>query len=138
VVEDSDEDYDTIVDALQWSRVTATLIRVKTGDQCLAALRADNPHLWPSFVLLDLNIPGLDGREVLSEIRRDVQLRKLPVIILSSSANPKDLAYCYHRGANAYHVKPVRYNDHLDLLAKIFTYWLSFALLPEDDRSVPA
>ena len=83
----------------------------------------------PSMVLMDLNLPGIDGRDALSEIKADPELRKLPVVVLSTSSNPLDLEFCYSAGAKAYHVKSVRYLDHLDILAQVFKYWLDEVVL---------
>jgi len=85
----------------------------------------------PALVLMDLNMPGLDGRDALAAIRAEPAFRGLPVVILSTSANPRDVAFCYFHGANAYHVKPVRYTDHLQLLAELLVYWLRIVILPE-------
>lgn len=130
VVEDSDEDYETVKEAARRAGLHNELVRAITGDACLCLLRGVS-RLRPAFVLLDLNIPGLNGRDVIAEIKVDRELRRLPVLVLSTSANPKDLIYCYKAGANVYHVKPVRYLDHLSLVADIFTYWLSRATLAE-------
>ena len=64
-------------------------------------------------------------------------LRHLPVVVLTTSANPRDLAFCYHAGANAYHVKPIRYADHIQVLLDVFTYWLGTVALPDQERGRP-
>ena len=81
-------------------------------------------------MLLDLNTHGDDGREALREIRSDDSLKALPLVVLSASANPRDLQFCYAQGANAYHVKPVDHAQHLRVLESIFTYWLGSVVLP--------
>lgn len=133
VVEDSDEDYETIEEAVKRSGLHNELVRATTGDACMCLLRDGGGagRLRPAFVLLDLNIPGLNGRDALAEIKADPDLRGLPVIVLSTSASPRDLVYCYDGGANVYHVKPVRYLEHLSLVVDIFTYWSKRAVLPE-------
>ena len=129
IVEDSDEDFDTVVQAVRKAGVAAEVRRAATGGDCLALLRG--AAVRPALVLIDLNTPGTDGREALEAIKADPALRSYPVVVLSTSANPKDVAFCYRAGANAYHVKPVRYTDHLQVVVDLLTYWLARVLLPE-------
>jgi CheY-like chemotaxis protein len=130
VLEDSDEDFDTLQEAVRSLDVPHTVHRATTGDECLAMLRGDDGDCRPAIVVLDLNTPGLDGRDALVEIRGNETLRTTPVIIVSTSANPKDLDFCYRKGANAYHVKPVSYVDHHQVLRDILDYWLNRVELP--------
>jgi len=126
VLEDSDEDFDTTLVAARAAGITNPIRRVTSGDACLDVLRGDeSARLRPALVLLDLNTPGMDGRDTLVAIRADPSLRSLPVVVLSTSADPRDVKYCYLQGANAYHVKPVRYVDHLEVLREVFDYWLT-------------
>ena len=122
VVEDSDEDFDTVVEAVERSGMTVEVHRATTGEGGLEVLRelvTDRPVL----VLMDLNTPGTDGRDALATLKADPTLKLIPVIVFSTSANPKDVGYCYAAGANAYHVKPVRYPDHLQLVVDLISYW---------------
>ena len=132
VVEDSDGDFETVQDAARRAKVVYPLVRAVSGEQCLGLLRntASNPGSVPMLLLLDLNTPGDDGRDVLREVRTDDGLRNLPVIILSASANPRDLSFCYANGANAYHVKHVDHGMHRQMLEQIFTYWTGSVVLP--------
>ena len=132
VVEDSDEDFDTVRDAARHNGLPHKIVRASSGDACLRLLR-DPPqgrNALPLLVLLDLNTPNDDGREVLREIRSDSRLKTLPLVVLSGSANPRDLQFCYHCGANAYHVKPIDHAKHLQVLQEIFHYWLGSVKLP--------
>jgi CheY-like chemotaxis protein len=88
------------------------------------------PDALALLVLLDLNTPGDDGRDVLRDIRSDNVLVTLPVVVLSASANARDLQFCYANGANAYHVKPVDHALHLKVLQDVFAYWLGSVVLP--------
>jgi CheY-like chemotaxis protein len=128
-VEDSDEDFDTVQDAARRAGILHPIVRARSGAECLRLLRAsgDAPTL---LVLLDLNTPGDDGRDVLHEVRGDDALGSLPVVVLSASANVRDLQFCYANGANAYHVKPVDHALHLKVLQDIFAYWLGGVVLP--------
>lgn len=138
VVEDSDEDFDTLCEAVERSGLVYPLCRATTGEGCLTLLRGEGvAAIRPALVLMDLNTPGTDGREVLAAIKADPALRDLPVVVVTTSANPKDLAFCYHAGANAYHVKPVRYGDHLQVLRDVLGYWLGCVALPDGEGTRP-
>ena len=127
VVEDSDEDFDTLSEAAVTAGVTRMIHRVMSGGDCLALLRGEDiPALamLPALILMDLNSHGVDGREALVAIKSDNAMKEIPVVVLTTSANPKDMAFCYQAGANAYHVKPVRHDRYLQLLGVILRYWL--------------
>ena len=137
VVEDLDEDFDTLVEAAREAGITQTIHRVDTGGDCLALLRGqriDALAPWPALpalILMDLNSHGIDGREALVTIKSEPRLKDIPVVVLTTSANPKDVAFCYQAGANAYHVKPVRYDQYRLLLIGLLQYWLN-AVIPLD------
>ncbi|MFO0951242.1 MAG: response regulator [Isosphaeraceae bacterium] len=131
IVEDSDEDFDTVQEAVRNSGVAVNVRRATTGDACLKLLRGEGCEpLRPAVILMDLNLPGTDGREALAFIKSEPSLRNLPVVVHTTSSNPRDLAFCYGAGVNAYHVKPVRYEDHLDTLLNLLNYWLKRVVLP--------
>lgn len=132
VVEDCDEDFETVEDAARCAALRYPLVRANSGEECLCMCRNATRRrtATPVLVLLDLNMPGDDGRIALREFRRDESLRAVPLVVLSGSVNPRDVQFCYASGANAYHVKPVQYALHLQVLQQIFGYWLgSVALL---------
>lgn len=131
VVEDSDEDFDTFIDAAATAGITQIIHRAASGGDCLAMLRdrdkgGDDIYLpaLPALILMDLNSHGVDGREALVAIKSDTLFKEIPLVILTTSANPKDVAFCYQAGANAYHVKPVRHDQYLLLLRNLLQYWL--------------
>ena len=141
VVEDSDEDFETVVDAARHGGMLHPIVRATSGSECLRLLhQLRQPHppddaqrshdTLPLLLLLDLSTPGDDSRDVLREVRSDDVLGALPVVVLSASANPRDLQFCYANGANAYHVKPVAHAMHLKVLQDIFVYWLGSVVLP--------
>ena len=127
IAEDCDEDFETAQEALQKAGMPHRLERAQTGDEFLQQLLGAHA-VQPDIVLMDLNMPGVDGREVLREIKTNPSLKSIPVLVLTTSANPRDLAFCYESGANAYHVKPVHYPEYLDLLETIFRYWLKYTM----------
>jgi CheY-like chemotaxis protein len=134
VVEDSDEDFDTVLTAARLAGIQHEIRRAMSGDDCLALLRGDagHPKAQVALVLLDLNTPHGDGRYALEEIHADAQLCVIPLVVLSTSANPRDVDFCYANGANAYHVKPVSHGEHLRVLQTLLSYWLGTAVLPTE------
>jgi CheY-like chemotaxis protein len=132
VLEDSDEDFDTVLCAAKAANLPHLIRRAVTGDECirlLAELSEGNSEK-PLLIILDLNTPQGDGRTALQTIRNDERFKTLPIIILSTSGNPKDLEFCYREGANAYHTKSVHYPAHIQTLRQIFDYWLEGVVLP--------
>jgi CheY-like chemotaxis protein len=123
VVEDSDEDFDTVIQAVRKGGIMADVRRARSGGECLELLRSAS-SMRPAVVLMDLNTPGTDGREALAEMKLDDAMKLFPVVVFSTSDDPRDVAFCYAAGANAYHVKPVRYPEHLQLVIDLLTYWL--------------
>lgn len=136
LVEDSDEDAETVEQALRQSGINVTLQRVCSGDACMVALNQPAARL-PVLILLDLNTPGMDGREALCIIKSDAALTSIPVVVVSTSSNPRDLESCYRTGANAYHVKPMCYPDDVTAMIGLLNYWLTRVTLPGSDRSKP-
>lgn len=139
VVEDSDEDFDTVCDAAQRAGVLQPIVRARTGAECMNLLRGGKGRgqarpgsrdAHALLVLLDLNMHGDDGRDVLLQVRRDDVLGITPVVVLSASTDVRDLRFCYANGANAYHVKPVDHVLHLKVLQDLFVYWLGCVVLP--------
>jgi CheY-like chemotaxis protein len=130
LVEDSDEDADTVAEAFRLSGIPARLHRVTNGDECLALLRRSGPTQPAALVLMDLSTPGMDGRDALRQIKEDARHKAIPVVVTTASANPRDLEFCYGVGANAYHVKPVSHPQHLDAMIQLLRYWLGAVTLP--------
>jgi CheY-like chemotaxis protein len=132
VVEDSDEDFDSLREAAAAVGITRVIHRGASGDDCLAMLRGDGNvrlALLPALIVMDLNSHGVDGREALVAIKSDARLKEIPVVVLTTSGNPKDVAFCYQAGANAYHVKPVRHDQYSLLLRSLMHYWLEIVTL---------
>lgn len=132
VVEDCDEDWATVQQAARRAGFESHVCRAGDGEAGLGLLRGvGGAALTPSLVLLDLNLPGIDGHAVLAAIKSDAALKELPVVVFTTTWNPRDVASCYAAGANAFHVKPMRYDAHLRALQSLFAYWLDSASLPE-------
>lgn len=131
VIEDSDHDYDMLDWAIHKSKIPCQLHHYETGDEALAFLQEhlDSPHsllrnLKLALVLLDLNLPGVDGRTVLERIKTHPVLKVLPVVIFSTSTNPKDIAACYANGANAYVKKPMDIALLQESVRALLNHWL--------------
>jgi len=132
VVEDNDDDYDTVTEAVRRAGIGNQLRRAISGNDCLEMLLEILEHggTLPALVLLDLNTPSADGRDALVQIRQNSTLLMIPLVVLSASANPRDIATAYSNGANAYHIKPVNHATHLEILQTIFAYWINHTVLP--------
>lgn len=134
LVEDNPGDIRLTTEALRRGRVANTLHVVDDGDKALAFLRregeyADAPR--PGLVLLDLNLPGLDGRDVLAEVKSDPSLRRVPIIVLTTSSADRDIANSYDLGANCFISKPVELSEFLDVIKSFEGFWLSVVHLPD-------
>ena len=133
LVEDNPADARLVREALAEGGVSAALHWVASGEDALSFLRpaGSQPAAGrPDLVLLDLNLPGLNGHEVLAEIKGDPALLRIPVVVLTSSANPSDVLAAYGAHANAYLIKPEDYDEFLSLVGSIRNHWLTSVLLP--------
>ena len=104
----------------------------QTGDEALALLQQfdSSTHAHPQLILLDLNLPGKTGHEVLGEIKRNAVWQAIPTIVLSSSATPNDIDKSYQLHANAYITKPTNFNEYQVIAQKIHDFWLETVQLP--------
>jgi len=128
IVEDGDEDFDMFRRAYVRAGATHELVRCTDGDEALEYLARTTDR--PSLVLLDLNLPGLDGREVLRELRASDPHRAIPIMVLSTSNSPRDVELCYREGANCYAVKPIGLERLERLVSLIKEFWLEAMELP--------
>lgn len=130
LVEDNASDEELTLRALRKSNITNTVIVVRDGAAALDYLFARGPYAerdsndTPHVVLLDLNLPRLSGLEVLRALREDPRTRLLPVVILTSSKQDRDLVEGYQLGANSYIVKPVDFVQFSDAIRQLGLYWL--------------
>ncbi len=125
LIEDNPDDAELTRIAFAEAGVDYRLQVVGDGVQALAYLRGSAPADLPSLVLLDLNLPKLDGREVLEAIRAEPATRSLPVVVLTTSAEPFDVDKVYELGANSYIQKPVEFERFVDVVRQIGLYWLA-------------
>jgi CheY-like chemotaxis protein len=133
LVEDNPGDARLMKEALAEAKVRNRLHLVADGVEALAYLRRRGPFasaMRPDLILLDLNLPGKDGREVLAEIKRDQDLRRIPVVILTSSQTEADIARAYDLHANAYVTKPLDVEQFITVVKSIEDFWLTIVKLP--------
>jgi two-component system, chemotaxis family, response regulator Rcp1 len=132
-VEDSPGDVRLTQEVLREAKIANDLHVVGDGEQAMAFLRREGTHAEaprPDLVLLDLNLPRKDGREVLAEISDDDGLRTIPVIVLTTSAAEQDISRSYRLSANAYITKPIDLTEFMSVVRSIETFWLSIVKLP--------
>jgi CheY-like chemotaxis protein len=137
IVEDSDEYFDVL------TRIISDLCdrplsihRCIDGDDVLDYLNHEgiyvttNERANPDLMILDLNLPGTDGREVLVAIDASKHLKTIPIVVLTTSSNPKDIQTCYESGVNSYLVKPMKIDQLRYLVRVLLDYWFKVAILP--------
>lgn len=134
IVEDSDEDYEAIQRFVRRSPIPIPVQRCMSGDHALAFLSESgdpNNNPRPSLIVLDLNLPGIDGREVLRQIKQDDTLKAIPIIIFTTSNNPKDKHVCYEYGIDRYIVKPIDFEQLKRDVQTLIDYWCNVTPLTD-------
>lgn len=136
IAEDSDEDFEVLELLMRQMKVRNPIHRCTNGDKVLDFVYQDGDYgeradlSRPSVILLDLNLPGTDGREVLEQLKQDQSLREIPIVVFTTSSNPRDIEFCYQNGANGYLIKPVD-SDALERTVQAFVdYWLQANIPP--------
>ncbi len=133
LVEDSPSDAALAIEAFRAAGADNRLIHVEDGVKAMAYLRREGPFsaaAQPDLVLLDLNLPRKDGREVLADIKADPRLATIPVIVLTTSHSDKDVNQSYKLHANCYIVKPVDFTHFIQVIESMTNFWLIVATLP--------
>jgi len=139
LVEDNPMDVELIVDAFKEARLGNKIQVARNGKEALEFVFGEGEYAdrkrypLPDIILLDLKMPGIDGHEVLRRIKGTHKLKRLPVIILTSSKDEGDRAMSYDNGANSYLVKPVSFDDFLEVVKQISDYWLTLNVEPPLD-----
>jgi CheY-like chemotaxis protein len=134
VVEDNPGDVRLIREAFRETGTQNEFQVAENGEQALAMLRRQGPYLKaprPQLILLDLNLPKLDGKQVLAEIKADHELRSIPVIVLSSSRSHDDILGSYNGYANCYISKPILFDDFITVAKGITDFWVRVVSLPD-------
>ena len=139
LVEDSAEDAEATVRALRRAGLANPIHHCHDGDEALDYLRRRGQYAAPAsaprpgVVLLDLNLPGTDGREVLAQVKGDVELKQIPVVVLTTSTDQRDIDRCYAAGANSYVKKPVNLEGFLHAIQRLSDYWFEVVILPRHE-----
>jgi chemotaxis family two-component system response regulator Rcp1 len=134
LVEDNEDDVILTRESFKAAGLLVNLHTVADGKQCMAFLRKEAPFEnapTVALVLLDLNMPVMDGREVLAAINEDETLRHVPVIVLTTSAAEMDILKMYKLRCNSYIVKPVKFEHFVQMVSKLEGYWLALVTLPK-------
>lgn len=139
IVEDSDEDFYVFLRAAKNTRIfdelPYQLLRFLDGDEALDYLLRQGDYQdfskpLPTAILLDLNLPGTDGRDVIQQIKQTPTLKQLPIIVLTTSSNVRDIDSCYTYGVNSYLLKPMGIQRMQETVQLLLKYWFDLAVLP--------
>ncbi|HKT35792.1 MAG TPA: response regulator [Nitrospira sp.] len=140
LVEDNPGDVRLTREALKEAKVINNLTVLKDGVEALAFLRHEGPYgnaVVPHLILLDLNLPRKDGREVLAEIKADDKLKRIPVVVLTTSQDEQDVFKSYNLHANCYVTKPVDLEQFMTVVKSIEDFWLGIVMLPKNGKPRP-
>ena len=141
LVEDNENDVLLTRQGFKRAKLMVNLHHVKDGEECMAFLRRQGEYVdvpTPDLILLDLNMPRMDGREVLAELTADEHLRHLPVVILTTSSEEQEILNMYKLRVSSYIVKPVDFDQFLRVIRMISDYWFTVVILPPDPKGIGA
>ncbi len=138
IVEDSDDDFEATFRAFQHTNNLANpLYRCENGAEAIDYLSQQGKYAAPGaaprpgLILLDLNMPGMDGRKVLSKVKSTSEWHSIPIVVLTTSDHSDDIQECYNLGANSYIKKPVELEDFFTAIEKLKEYWFEISALPK-------
>ena len=134
LVEDNEGDILLTLEAFKEMKVKNTVTVVKDGVEAIDFLKKRSQtedHFLPDLILLDINMPKLNGIEVLEFIKKDEKFRKIPVVMLTTSSSQEDISVCYDKYANCFITKPLDFGKFMDVVEQIETFWFSIAQLPK-------
>ena len=138
LVEDDENDVLITRKGFEEAKLVLNLYHVENGLKCLEFLRKEGEYMGaptPDLILLDLNMPVLDGRQVLAEIVKDEKLRKIPVVVLTTSKAEQDVLDMYQLRCSSYIVKPVDFNQFQEVIQQLRDYWFTVVVLPPKDET---
>lgn len=133
LVEDNPDDAELTIETLQEGRIRNNINLVEDGVKAMCFLRREEPYAEaprPDLILLDLQLPRKNGREVLAEMKSDANLRSIPVVIMTTSSAEQDIFESYNLHANCYITKPIELDDFINVVRKIEEFWLTIVKLP--------
>ncbi|HSW11894.1 MAG TPA: response regulator [Solimonas sp.] len=138
IVDDNFSDYEAAVRSLRKACIANPIMHCADGDDALDYLHrrgkfsdpASSPR--PGVILLDLNLPGTDGKDILADIKHDPDLQMIPVVILTTSTDERDVQACYRMGANSYMKKRIDLQEFMAAIQRMSDFWLEIAILPRE------
>lgn len=128
LIEDNEDDYEAVVRGFKHCGSPCPIIWFKDATQAFSFLMQENLDL-PALILLDLNLPGLDGRGFLQKLKLNDRLKTIPIVMLTTSSDTKDIQDCYEHGANSYIQKPINFDQMKTIVHSILEYWSKTCLL---------
>ncbi len=134
MIDDDEEDFNLVKDALESRRLKVDLYWAADGDEALSFLRRDGVYSnvpVPNLILLDLNMPGKNGFEVLRDLKADEKLRRIPVVILTSSGDQANISRGYNVGASSFMLKPLSFDEMANAMQSLCEYWFALVQLPK-------
>lgn len=135
LIEDSPSDAHLTIKSFEQAKIANSLHWVEDGETAIEYLRRQGEYATvsrPDLIVLDLNLPGMDGREVLAEIKADADLKRIPVVVLTTSNNEDDILRSYNLNANCYVTKPFDVRQFMQVVQLIGDFWLAAVKLPPD------
>jgi len=135
LVEDNEHDVVLTRESFKYAKFLVSIHHVENGEECMAFLRKQGAYVdapTPDLILLDLNMPVMDGREVLAEIVADDRLKHLPVVILTTSSADRDVLNMYRLRCSSYITKPVNFDQFLQVIRQFSAYWFTIVVRPEE------
>jgi two-component system, chemotaxis family, response regulator Rcp1 len=136
LIEDDPADVELTREGLKDSKIIIKLNTVDDGSKGIKYLKKEPPYsdaVTPDLIILDLNLPKMDGREVLREIKNDNNLKFIPVVILTTSSDALDIQRCYEWGANCWVTKPIGLQEFIKIVESIHDFWLTVVKLPNPE-----
>ena len=143
MADDDPDDQMLAKEALTEARLANKLYFVEDGEELLDYLHnrgkyAEQPSPRPGLILLDLNMPKMDGRQALKEIKQDADLRRIPIVVLTTSSAEEDILRTYELGVNSFITKPVTFEGLVEVMKSLSRYWFEIVELPQDEAPVAA
>ena len=135
LIEDSPSDANLTMQSLEQAKITNRLHWVEEGEAAMDFLYQRGEYInapRPDLIVLDLNLPGMDGREILAEVKADPDLRRIPVVVLTTSSNEEDVFRSYDLNANCYVTKPFNVQQFIQVVQLISDFWLTAVKLPPE------
>lgn len=135
LIEDNEGDIILTLEALADARIKNNVTVLKDGDAAIKYLNLSKSgaQITPDLILLDINLPKVDGKEVLTFIKNDDELKKIPVVMLTTSSSENDISDAYKSHANCYITKPVDFNKFFDIIKAIEAFWIMIVKLPSKE-----